>query len=111
MSILPEVQVTVLDESGLKEHHVFPTGMGLSLMEALKAARYPIEAVCGGLALCATCRLDWLEGAVSEPTDAELDMLDTLPDSRPSSRLACQIRLESLTDGQATVRLHPNFTV
>jgi len=39
-----------------------------------------------------------------------LDMLDTLPDSRPSSRLACQIRLESLTDGQATVRLHPNFT-
>jgi 2Fe-2S ferredoxin len=106
--MIQEVQVTVVDDSGLEACHSFPTGLGLSLMEALMAAGYPIEGVCGGLALCATCRLAWLGGSVSEPTDAELDMLDTLPDHLPHSRLACQIRLESLSDGQATFRLHPS---
>ncbi|MBM3936592.1 MAG: (2Fe-2S)-binding protein [Sphingomonadales bacterium] len=105
---MQQVQVSVFDHSGFSEVHSFPTGMGLSLMEALKAAGYPIEAICGGLALCASCRLDWLEGSVSEPNDAELDMLDTLPDNQSCSRLACQIRLESLYDGRASIRLNPS---
>jgi ferredoxin len=54
--------------------------------------------------------VDWVEGAVSDPTEAELDMLDTLPDFHPSSRLGCQIRLESLADGKATIRLNPSKT-
>jgi 2Fe-2S ferredoxin len=105
---MQEVQITVIDASGTAQELAFPTGMGLSLMEALKSAGYPVEAVCGGMALCATCRVEWQEGAVSEPTDAELDMLDTLPDQQPTSRLGCQIRLESLTDGQAILRLNPS---
>jgi 2Fe-2S ferredoxin len=107
---MQEVHLTVTDVSGTTQDLVFPTGMGLSLMEALKGAGYPIEAVCGGMALCATCRVDWVEGAVSDPTEAELDMLDTLPDFHPSSRLGCQIRLESLADGKATIRLNPSKT-
>ncbi len=104
---MQEVQITVIDVCGTVKELVFPTRLGLSLMEALKSAGYPLEAVCGGMALCATCRVEWQEGAVSEPNEAELDMLDTLPDQQPASRLSCQIRLESLTDGQAILRLNP----
>ena len=45
---MQEVHLTVTDVSGKTQDLVFPTGMGLSLMEALKGAGYPIEAVCGG---------------------------------------------------------------
>jgi 2Fe-2S ferredoxin len=107
---MQEVHLTVTDVSGTTQDLVFPTGMGLSLMEALRSAGYPIEAICGGMALCATCRVDWEEGAVSDPTEAELDMLDTLPDFSPCSRLSCQIHLESLADGKAKIRLNPSKT-
>ena len=64
-------------------------------MEVLKASDYPIEATCGGIALCATCYIEVLEGIeqLNHPTDAELDMLDTLPSANAQSRLACQIRI------------------
>jgi 2Fe-2S ferredoxin len=77
-----------------------PTDMGLSLMEVLKASEYPIAATCGGMALCASCHIEVLEGQdFMEATDAELDMLDTLPVVSDSSRLACQMRLNDGMDG------------
>jgi ferredoxin, 2Fe-2S len=77
-----------------------PTDMGLSLMEVLKASEYPIAATCGGMALCASCHVEITEGeAFREATDAELDMLDTLPEVNDSSRLACQMRLTEEMDG------------
>jgi 2Fe-2S ferredoxin len=90
---------------GSRTPHKVPSDMGLSLMEALKALDYPIEATCGGMALCATCRIEWQDGNLSEPSDAELDMLDTLPDVRSTSRLSCQIRLTDISDG-STFRVH-----
>ena len=84
-----------------------PTDMGLSLMEVLKAAEYEILATCGGMALCATCHVDVLEAnddELKEATDAELDMLDTLPEVTDTSRLACQMRISEEMDGM-TVRL------
>ena len=79
---------------GIQEIEV-PTDMNLSLMEVLKASEYPILATCGGMALCATCHVEVQKGAdnLDEPNDAELDMLDTLPDAGPNSRLACQIKV------------------
>jgi len=77
-----------------------PTDMGLSLMEVLKASEYPIAATCGGMALCASCHIEVLEGQdFMEASDAELDMLDTLPVVSDSSRLACQMRLNDEMDG------------
>ena len=77
-----------------------PTDMGLSLMEVLKASEYPIAATCGGMALCASCHIEVLEGQdFMEATDVELDMLDTLPVVSDSSRLACQMRLNDGMDG------------
>lgn len=78
-----------------------PDDMSLSLMEALKASEYSILATCGGMALCATCHVQVMEGLEKLPlkNEDELDMLDTLPDAMHDSRLACQIRINSLIEG------------
>jgi ferredoxin, 2Fe-2S len=72
-----------------------PTDMGLSLMEFLKGNDYDILATCGGMALCATCHVEVITGfdALSEITDDEYAMLDTLPNITQTSRLSCQLRI------------------
>lgn len=101
---MSDIRVFVAEPDGSRTEHSFPTDMGLSLMEALKGSDYPILATCGGMALCATCHIELLEGSANEPTNEELDMLDTLFNTTDRSRLSCQIRLSSLSDG-AVVRL------
>lgn len=78
-----------------------PDGINLSLMEILKASEYDILATCGGMALCATCHVQVLEGIekLEERNDAEMDMLDTLPNAEDNSRLACQIKVSPAIDG------------
>lgn len=85
----------VEDNTGKRRTIEVPEGINLNLMEVLRASEYPIEATCGGMALCATCYVEVLEGMtqLDDRTDAELDMLDTLPASNDRSRLACQIKV------------------
>ncbi len=75
-----------------------PTDMGLSLMEFLKGNEYDILATCGGMALCATCHVEVVEGYenLSPISDDEYAMLDTLPNITPTSRLSCQLRFKPL---------------
>ncbi|RQO31790.1 ferredoxin [Taibaiella sp. KBW10] len=89
------IHVHVENADGSVDTMECPTDMGLSLMEMLKASEYPVLATCGGMALCATCCVDVLEGLdkLGEISDDEYAMLDTLPDLLPNSRLACQLRL------------------
>lgn len=95
------VKFTVEDRDGSQKELEAPDDMGLSLMEMLKAFEYDIMATCGGMALCATCHVKFAKGLenLPEKNDAELDMLDTLPDADETSRLACQLRVDdSLED-------------
>lgn len=89
------------DDNGSYREIQVPSDMNLNLMEVLKASEYDIEAACGGMALCATCHIEILEGAdrLNERTDAELDMLDTLPSVLENSRLACQIKITDALEG------------
>lgn len=82
----PDASITTLEA---------PTDMGLSLMEFLKGNDYNILATCGGMALCATCHVEVINGFenLSEITDDEHAMLDTLPNITPTSRLSCQLKL------------------
>ena len=95
------INIEIEDRDGTTKTVEVPTDINLSLMEILKASEYDILATCGGMALCATCHVEVLEGAenLSEPEDQELDMLDTLPDLTDSSRLACQLRLNNSNEG------------
>ncbi|SOD98016.1 2Fe-2S iron-sulfur cluster-binding protein [Spirosoma fluviale] len=95
------INFTIEDRNGERQDLEIPEGINLSLMEVLKASEYNILATCGGMALCATCHVQVLNGFNDLPAaqDAELDMLDTLPDSDSDSRLACQIRVNEAIEG------------
>ena len=97
----------VEDSTGFVRLIEIPEGISLSLMEVLKASEYSIPATCGGMALCATCHVEVKKGLenLSEPKDAELDMIDTLPNATTLSRLACQIPVtENIQDAVFVVR-------
>ena len=79
-----------------------PLGIDLSLMEILKGEGYDIEATCGGMALCATCRVQVLNAAelnIRSACDDELAMLESLPCYTGNCRLSCQIRIAEEMDG------------
>jgi ferredoxin len=89
------ITIYVEEEDGSRTPIEVPTDVNLNLMEVLKASEYPVKATCGGMALCATCHIQVIEGDdFTEATDIELDQLDTLPISTPTSRLACQIKIK-----------------
>lgn len=101
------IRFEVEDENGTRTVEV-PEEINLSLMEVLKASDYAIQATCGGMALCATCHIEVIEGMdkLNIHTDAELDMLNTLPDASDESRLSCQIPItEDMND--IKIRLKP----
>lgn len=95
------IRFEVVSKEGERQLLELPNDINLSLMEVLKASEYPILATCGGMALCATCHIEVVKGAekLGNPTDIELDMIDTLPDATTNSRLACQIRLSGCLEG------------
>lgn len=95
------IKFKVEDRTGKVQDIEVPSDISLSLMEVLKASEYNILATCGGMALCATCHVVVEEGGeqLGEPGDAELDMLDTLPDASAESRLSCQIRVGEQLNG------------
>ena len=95
------ISIIVEDRNGVQQPVEIPEEVSLSLMEVLKAAEYNVLATCGGMALCATCHVQVLEGLefLPPPADAEMDMLDTLPDAGFDSRLACQIRMNEKVNG------------
>ncbi len=91
----------VEDAHGNIQNIEVPEEISLSLMEVLKASEYSILATCGGMALCATCHVEVVNGIenLGSPNDAELDMIDTLPNAGSNSRLACQIRISEQLNG------------
>lgn len=91
----------VEDRQGNVQDVEVPEDINLNLMEVLKASEYPILATCGGMALCATCHVEVKEGfdELNNPSDAELDMLDTLFDATSHSRLSCQIKVNPDLNG------------
>jgi 2Fe-2S ferredoxin len=95
------IKLTVIDRDDSAQEIEIPEGINLNLMEVLKASDYNILATCGGMALCATCHVQVLEGLnqLLEPQDTELDMLDTLPDATSESRLACQLKVNEKLEG------------
>jgi ferredoxin, 2Fe-2S len=77
-----------------------PTDMGLSVMEVLKAHELELQAMCGGMAICATCHIEVLESPeLPEPGDDEAYMLESLPHATRASRLSCQLRVSPELDG------------
>ena len=79
-----------------------PFAAGETLLRALTRARIQgVHADCGGGGACATCHvyLDPQWTHLSSSDDRERDMLSFCLDPRPTSRLACRVRLTDDCDG------------
>ncbi len=95
------IKFKIEDRTGDVQEVEVPGDMALNLMEVLKASEYPVLGTCGGMALCASCHISVEEGLeqLDEQRDAELDMLDTLPNALSNSRLACQVPVNEKLKG------------
>jgi 2Fe-2S ferredoxin len=96
---MPTIKYILQDGS---EHQV-NVETGSSVMQgALDNMIEGIEAECGGFCSCATCHCyvdePWLD-KLSEPSDAEKEMLEFTFDPMPNSRLSCQITVTDELDG------------
>ncbi|TPE46391.1 2Fe-2S iron-sulfur cluster-binding protein [Pontibacter mangrovi] len=104
------INIYVEQENGERVELEAPLDMNLSVMEVLKANEFPIQAVCGGMAICATCHVEVLQsgasGELPEMNDDEAYMLETLPHATDASRLSCQLRVNPDLDG-LVVRIMP----
>ncbi|WP_029040914.1 2Fe-2S iron-sulfur cluster-binding protein [Cucumibacter marinus] len=102
------MKIFVTDHDGVE--HELEALEGWRVMEVIRDWELPIKAECGGACSCATCHVfvdpEWLP-KLHEASDEEEDMLDTVPDVEPNSRLSCQILMSEELDG-LKVRLAPS---
>jgi adenylate cyclase len=86
-----------------------PVRPGMTVLEALRAARVPHASVCGGRGRCSTCRIHIDDGADKLPAPQENEQRVLRRISAPASvRLACQLRPQ--TDLAVTPLLPPSAT-
>lgn len=84
---------------------------GRRLVLGLEDAGIDILHRCGGNARCATCRVEVLAGEPTPVTPWEEERLGRLKNRKPTSRLSCQIRVESPLEVEVVNRLseHPEM--
>jgi ferredoxin len=97
---LSDINITVIDRKGVTHKLVAPTDMNMNLMEVCKSFDLPVEGVCGGMAMCASCQVyvntyDHL----GERNDEEEAMLDEAHHVKSNSRLGCQITISKELEG------------
>jgi len=86
-----------------------PLRPGMTVLEALRAARVPHASVCGGRGRCSTCRIHVEDGADNLPPPHEAEQRVLRRISAPASvRLACQLRPRA--DLAVTPLLPPSAT-
>lgn len=107
MSKKESIHITVIDRFDAPHDLEVPLGIPLSIMEVCRSYELPVEAICGGLALCATCQV-YVESdhELPEPSDDEWAMLDQAMHVKDNSRLGCQIRIKEELES-LVVRLAP----
>jgi 2Fe-2S ferredoxin len=98
----------VIDRNG--ESSRLSAREGDTVMEVLRDAGLPIEAVCGGCCVCATCHV-YIDPAwvprLESPKRGEVALLEGCRHYKSAtSRLGCQISLRAEDDGLA-LRLAP----
>ena len=73
---MSDININIIDRERNKHSIVVPTDMNMNLMEVCKSYEFPIEGICGGMAMCASCHvyvnsdslLDLSLIHISEPT-------------------------------------------
>lgn len=102
-------KITAIDRDG--DTHEIDAQAGLSVMEILRDAGLPIEAICGGQCICSTCHVyvDEKWASVLPPRrDAEQVLVEDSGHYQDNSRLSCRIDYTDDLDG-LRLTLAPEF--
>lgn len=94
-------KVTYIHHNG--KEYVVDVATGANLMQAAIDNSVPgVLGDCGGACACATCHVfvdaEWAE-RVGAAADVEADLIDGLIETRPTSRLSCQLIMSDQLDG------------
>ena len=99
---MSDINITVTDREGVSHKLNAPTDMNMNLMEVCRSYDLPVEGVCGGMAMCATCQVYVnSEQHLGERNDDEEAMLDEAYHVKSNSRLGCQIPISTELEGAA----------
>ena len=97
---MSDITLHVTDREGVEHSILAPTDMSMNVMEVLKANDFPIQAVCGGMAMCASCQCYVLNDVISlERNPDEEAMLWEAYHVKENSRLGCQIPITEAING------------
>ncbi|MEL6920526.1 MAG: 2Fe-2S iron-sulfur cluster-binding protein [Pseudomonadota bacterium] len=96
---MPKLTIKAFDGTAIE----IDAAAGSTVMEnAIRNSVPGIEAECGGACACATCHV-YVDEAWTEKTGSpevmEEDMLDFAYETKPTSRLSCQIKMTDDLDG------------
>lgn len=95
-----EITIYLVDRMGVKHKLIAPVDFNLSLMELIKSYEFPLEAICGGMALCASCQCYVnSDHQLPEILENEEAMLAEALNVKKNSRLSCQILINERLDG------------
>jgi ferredoxin len=97
---MSDVNITIIDRAGAAHQVLAPTDMNMNLMEVCKAYELPVQAVCGGMAMCATCQCYIIsDHDLGERNDDEQAMLWEAENVKDNSRLGCQVPITEDLEG------------
>tara|TARA_B100000900_G_scaffold130745_1_gene110608 strand:+ start:85 stop:399 length:315 start_codon:yes stop_codon:yes gene_type:complete len=95
-----DIKITVIDRVGITHQLDAPTDMAMNLMEVCKAYELPVEGICGGMAMCASCQCYVLsDHPLEEKSEDEEAMLSEAFHVKENSRLGCQIPMDKKLEG------------
>ena len=97
---MSDINITVTDREGVSHQLTAPTDMNMNLMEVCRSYDLPVEGVCGGMAMCASCQVYvHTDKHFGERNDDEEAMLDEAYHVKSNSRLGCQISITTELEG------------
>ena len=97
---MSDITIHIIDRDQKKHSLIVPIDMNMNLMEACKSYEFPVEGICGGMAMCASCQVYVnSENLLENISEEEKAMLSEAFHVKPSSRLGCQIPITEDLDG------------
>ena len=97
---MSDIKIFIIDREQKKYSLIVPTDMNMNLMEACKSYELPVEGICGGMAMCASCQVYVnSENLLEIISEEEKAMLSEAFHVKSNSRLGCQIPITEDLDG------------
>jgi ferredoxin len=97
---MSDITIHIIDRDQKKHSLIVPIDMNMNLMEACKSYEFPVEGICGGMAMCASCQVYvGSKNLLENISDDEKAMLSEAFHIKPNSRLGCQIPMTADLDG------------